>query len=199
MKVLLDAGHGGLIEGVYVTPGKRSPVWKDGNQLFEGVFNRRVVEKIKHYLLLNNIEYVDVVYSNYDVSLLKRVKKANEEYQKDKSCIYVSVHANAGPETAKGWEIFTSPGQTNSDTLATKIFEQFAKLCPETHVRIDMTDKDPDKEEKFFVLTQTACPSVLVECGFMTNYEECKKLMDPAYQDKLAESIVLGIKEYYKK
>ena len=41
MIVLLDNGHGGIINGEYQTPGKRSPVWADGSQLFEGEFNRR--------------------------------------------------------------------------------------------------------------------------------------------------------------
>ena len=45
--IILDAGHGGLINGVYQTKGKRSPIWPDGRQLFEGVFNRQIVELLK--------------------------------------------------------------------------------------------------------------------------------------------------------
>lgn len=198
MKVLLDAGHGGVIDGIYVTAGKRSPLWKDGTQLFEGVFNRRVVEKIKYHLNLLGIEYLDVVNTNYDTSLVKRVAKANEEAKKVKNCIYVSIHANAGPETAAGYEIFTSKGKTNSDTLASKIVTEFSKLSPDTKLRIDNSDGDVDKEEDFYVLKNTSMPSVLVECGFMTNFEECKKLMSDEYQEILAKSTALGIFEYYK-
>ena len=36
---LFDNGHGGIIDGVYQTAGKRSPKWEDGTQLFEGEFN----------------------------------------------------------------------------------------------------------------------------------------------------------------
>ena len=45
---LLDSGHGGLDPdtGKYVTPGKRSPVWNDGSQYFEGVGNRDIVRRI---------------------------------------------------------------------------------------------------------------------------------------------------------
>ena len=45
---LLDSGHGGLDPdtGEYVTPGKRSPVWDDGTQYFEGVGNRDIVKRI---------------------------------------------------------------------------------------------------------------------------------------------------------
>ena len=43
---ILDNGHGGMIDGVYQTPGKRSPVWPDGTQLFEGEFNRAIVDRL---------------------------------------------------------------------------------------------------------------------------------------------------------
>ena len=43
---LLDPGHGGLIDGVYQTRGKRSPPFADGSILYEGVFNRDVVSRI---------------------------------------------------------------------------------------------------------------------------------------------------------
>jgi N-acetylmuramoyl-L-alanine amidase len=43
--VILDAGHGGIIDGVYQTHGKRSPIWEDGSQYFEGVGNRQIDRK----------------------------------------------------------------------------------------------------------------------------------------------------------
>ena len=43
---LLDPGHGGFIDGVYQTAGKRSPEFPDGSQLYEGEFNRDVVARI---------------------------------------------------------------------------------------------------------------------------------------------------------
>ena len=54
--VILDAGHGGLINGVYQTSGKRSPVWSDGTQYFEGVGNREIYEKLRAKLTANCIE-----------------------------------------------------------------------------------------------------------------------------------------------
>jgi len=43
---LLDPGHGGFIDGVYQTAGKRSPMFPDGSQVFEGEFNRDIVRRI---------------------------------------------------------------------------------------------------------------------------------------------------------
>ena len=42
--ILLDAGHGGIIDGEYQTSGKRSPKWGDGSQYFEGKGNRQIRE-----------------------------------------------------------------------------------------------------------------------------------------------------------
>jgi len=43
--VYLDNGHGGIVDGQYCTPGKRSPKFEDGSQLFEGVYNREIPVK----------------------------------------------------------------------------------------------------------------------------------------------------------
>ena len=53
--ILLDAGHGGIIDGKYQTSGKRSPKWKDGTQYFEGVGNRQIRDIL--YLLLIEAGY----------------------------------------------------------------------------------------------------------------------------------------------
>jgi len=126
---ILDNGHGGIIDGVYQTPGKRSPIWSDGTQLFEGEFNRAIVDRIAAYCDKNNIEYINLVNTNEDVSLSTRVKMANETYREsDKPCIYVSIHANGfSDESANGWEVYTSPGETQSDHIATVLYEETEK------------------------------------------------------------------------
>jgi len=43
---LLDAGHGGLIDGKYTTAGKRSPIWDDDSVYYEGVGNRDIRKKL---------------------------------------------------------------------------------------------------------------------------------------------------------
>jgi hypothetical protein len=43
---IFDNGHGGIIDGVYQTAGKRSPLWPDGEILYEGEFNRSIVNRL---------------------------------------------------------------------------------------------------------------------------------------------------------
>jgi N-acetylmuramoyl-L-alanine amidase len=53
------------------------------------------------------------------------------------------------------------------------------------------------KTANFHVLRETKMPAILVECGFMTNREECELLKSDAYRRKCAEAIVAGIVETY--
>ena len=94
--ILLDNGHGGIINGVYQTSGKRSPLWKDNTQLFEGEFNRFIVNGIISELTKLNIPYVNIAPEYNDITLTERVKRANYWYDKGIDCVYISVHSNAG-------------------------------------------------------------------------------------------------------
>ena len=176
---ILDNGHGGIIDGVYQTSGKRSPIWDDGTQLFEGEFNRAVVKRIAKYCDKNKIDYINLVDTNEDVPLSTRVKMANEVYREsDKPCIYISVHANGfSDQSANGCEVITSPGETQSDAIATALYEEAEKEFPRYKMRKDTTDGDVDKESSFYVLIHTAMPAVLSENFFMTNEKECKNIL----------------------
>ena len=172
--VLLDAGHGSD------TPGKRSPIWSDGKQLFEWAYNRVIVRYIKDYLKLMGVSYVDIVTENNDISLTERVERANSIYIKHKDdyeLIYlISIHGNAAKnEKANGIEVFTSIGQTMADPIAEMLYKELKKIG--WRMRKDVQDGDNDKEAKFKMLTDTIMPAVLSENGFYTNEEECHRMM----------------------
>jgi len=187
---IFDNGHGGVIDGVYQTQGKRSPVWPDGEVLYEGEFNRAIVNRLVDMCKSNNIDYVNLVDTQEDVSLKERPKMANKiAKSSDKPCIYVSIHANGfTDESANGWEVFTSPGQTKSDTIATILYEKAKVEFPERRMRPSTGDGDPDKEAKFTVLMDTSMPAILSENFFMTNYRECHEiLMSESGRDRVAK------------
>lgn len=91
---LLDPGHSGLIKGVYQTAGKRSPKFDDGSVLYEGVNNRDNVKRVMAALKAEGIDCVDIVKSNKDVPLEKRVADANALH-KERPCVYISFHSDA--------------------------------------------------------------------------------------------------------
>ena len=191
---IFDNGHGGIIDGVYQTAGKRSPVWPDGTQLFEGEFNRAIVNRLVKLCADAGIECVNLVDTQEDVSLSARTNKANDIYRKRADeggkCIYVSVHANGfNEEQANGWSVYTSKGETKSDKIATILFQNAETEFPDEYMRKDThSDGDVDKEANFWVLSKTVMPAILSENFFMTNSDNCHKyLLSEAGRDRIAK------------
>ncbi len=191
---ILDNGHGDD------TPGKRSPVWNDGSQLFEHEFNRAIVDRMQVLLIGNNISHAILVPECEDISLTERCKRANVmDAQIDKPSILISVHGNAaGVEGASGYEVFTSPGETKSDNIATIFYNKAKDTLEGFKMRSDNSDGDPDKEARFYILVHTRMPAILTENGFFTNENECKKMMSDKYKDLIAKAHVAAILEIEK-
>lgn len=184
MKVfLLDNGHG------KETPGKRSPVWPDGSQLFEWSFNRDMVSRIKEKAIRSGLLVVELVPETEDVSLEERVRRANKWHDVTNGrAVLISIHANAGG--GMGFEVYTSPGITKADRIATVIFNGIKAAFPGMKMRTDESDGDPDKEAGFYILKNTRCPAVLVENLFMDNYADCRFLFQEDFKNRLADAYV---------
>ena len=111
--------------------------------------------------------------------------------------LFVSLHCNsAASPSAKGYEVWTSLGDTEGDALATCIYEQIVAEFPDRAGRADYSDGDPDKESRFYVLVHTEAPACLVEMAFISNDEEAALLSDAARQDRYARAIAKGITDY---
>ena len=200
---IFDPGHGGLVDGKYQTAGKRSPKFADGRVLFEGVNNRDNVQRIMKAFRENGLECVDVVDSEYDVSLVERVKKANK-LSKDRKCVYISIHSDANGDgikwdQASGMSVYTSKGQTKSDIFASIVIDSLQeKFLSTIKWRIDKTDGDEDKEENFYVLKNTDCPAILCELGFHTNEAETRRMMTLEYKNSIVDAIVASAIKWEK-
>lgn len=191
---ILDNGHGGVINGQYQTPGKRSPFWHRG-VLYEGAFNRWIVNGIMKKLDLENKPYFHVSPELEDITLGERVRRTNTfNSQVGGQGYLVSIHANAGGGT--GWEIFTSPGETKSDDIADEFILDLHNNIP-LRFRTDETDGDQDKEANFYLLRNTNCPAVLLELGFMDHSNDYELLWSEDYHNKVIDRLVTTIKRLY--
>jgi N-acetylmuramoyl-L-alanine amidase len=207
--VFLDAGHGGIdakkkLPFNYTTyPSKcfqhNNAKFHGYGWFFEGVFNREVAAKIEQYLKDWGMSVINVYDPVIDVSLTKRVAKANMNAQNYEASLYLSIHGNAaGSTAARGFEVFTSIGQTKADIYATFLFNEVKEAFPKWVYRMDTIDNDPDKEANFFVLSQTNMPAVLSENGFFTNYKDALMMFDPAFQNTLALCHARAVVDYAK-
>jgi len=125
------------------------------------------------------------------------VRVANQYNPKE--TIFVSIHCNASNKhNARGFELFTSKGFTQSDVLAENIANSVQHVYEDVKMRLryDLSDGDKDKEVDFYVLRKTKCPAVLIECGFFDNRQDFDILKDPLFQANLGSFIYTGILNY---
>lgn len=112
--------------------------------------------------------------------------------------LFVSYHFNSGssPRTASSYEGFTTPGQNNSDRLATACLGYHGRLFSQQKLRADRRDGDPDKEANFAVLRPTKCPSFLMEGEFIHTAHGAALIKDPKNREKMALAMALGCLDY---
>lgn len=214
MIVLIDNGHG------EDTPGKCSP----DKRLREYLKSREIARKLETAL---NCSFVDarlLVEEDRDISLAERCRRANavcDKYGKE-NVLLVSIHCNAAGadgkwKTAGGWCVYTSPGKTEADDLATEIWEaahnglkdyivEFPLLqskgeydSKQKPIRADWSDGDPDYEARFYILVHTKCPAVLTESLFQDNKADCGFLLSEKGTQAIVDLHAEGIINYIKK
>ncbi|MEM8965314.1 MAG: N-acetylmuramidase domain-containing protein [Bacteroidota bacterium] len=208
---IIDAGHGGMIDGKYTTKGKKY-TFDDGTEIFEGVINRQIGQQLIELLDEAGIPYHNLtVDEESDVPLEERVSVANQLYSRNKNYYFLSIHSNAASNktsgsgsNATGFEVWTSVGQTKSDELATIAAKWYKREFPEFRFRQDMTDGDEDKEkehqsETFYVLRKTRGPAFLVENLFYDNRLEAEFLLSPQGQRRIARCLFSFIQEINRK
>lgn len=117
-----------------------------------------------------------------------RVKIGNES----SADIFVSIHLNKIPEEQYwGWQCFYKNGDENSTKLAKSIQENLNEAIQKENKRVPM------KLDTVYIMKHVEIPISIVECGFLSNPEEEKQLLEDSYQDRLAWGIYNGIIDYF--
>ena len=191
--IILDAGHGGEDPGAVANGGVYE---KDLNLQIALEIGKTLEEKgyIVVYtrtddrMLLNEGENVKGIRK---ISDLKNRCKVAERYAES---LFISVHMNSfGSSKYSGLQVYYSQNNDKSILLADSIQNRVVADIQKTNNRVTKPGKD------MYILENINNTAVLIECGFMTNPEECKKLSEKEYQKQLSFSIVCGIIEYMEK
>lgn len=184
--VVIDAGHGGSDPGKVGVSGQ-----------LEKDINLKVAQMLKQFLQAEGITVImtrendeglyDENASNKKVQDMKRRLEIIEETD---PVLVVSIHQNSyHEEYVKGAQVFYYETSETSKRLARVLQEQLRQLEPENNRKSKGNDS-------YFLLKKTSKPIVIVECGFLSNYEEAEKLSTELYQEKLAWNIHMGIMKY---
>ena len=166
-QVILDAGHGGS------DPGK--------------IGLNNLLEKEKITAELTRKEDKGLVTtgdgSKKTEDMQARVKMINET----KPVLTVSIHQNSyeDPEI-HGAQVFYYSHSREGEAVAKILQESLQEIDPENH-------RQAKANETYYLLRRTKVPTVIVECGFLTNPEEAEKLSGEEYQKQVAEAVAKGI------
>ena len=117
-----------------------------------------------------------------------RVKIGNES----SADIFVSIHLNKIPQSQyDGWQTFYKEGSEDGARLAKQIQANLNEAIQKENNRIAKTI------DNIYIIKNVEIPTTIVECGFLSNPEEEKNLLDDGYQNKLAWGIYNGIVDYF--
>ena len=136
-----------------------------------------------------------VIMTRKDENALGKDKRADMQMRRkimrgDDVSVVVSIHMNKFRDSSvKGPRVFYMEGSKQGELLATKIL---TALCAsiEYPKRLASTGN-------YFVVRESIAPAAIVECGFLSNASDAKKLQDPTYQQKIADGIVNGLVAYF--
>lgn len=177
-------------------------------RLKEYVYCREIVKEVVKRLKAQGYDALNTVPEDGDIRLGERVSRVNAWCDRlgARNVVFVSIHNNAAPpndnrwHTARGWEAWTSKGQTMGDKLADCLYDAAEKYLPKgTRIRTDMTDGDCDKEGNLAVVRGTRCAACLTENLFQDNKEEVAWLLSDEGREAIVTLHVEGIKAYIAK
>ena len=187
--IVIDAGHGGIDGG---SVGKNTG--KDENFL-----NLEYAKTLKEIFENYNIKVVMTrsdLNGLYDIASPNKKKsdmaKRKEIILNSKANMVISIHMNSFPlKSSKGAQVFYKDGDISSQTFARSIQEIFVKTLPSARKNASIGD--------YFILNCSNIPSVIVECGFLSNPEEEELLVSEEYKQTVCTSIFLGTLNFLAK
>ena len=189
--IVLDPGHGGFDSGA------------SANGVVEKNINLDISKCLKMYIeagggLVYMTRETDT--DTADPNRVKGTSQKKSDLQMRKSDIekydadmFVSIHMNKFEQSEyRGAQVFYDDGSEENKHLAEAIQQGVKDVLKDGNNRVAKNTGN-----SIFVLKNNCVPSVLIECGFLSNPDEAKLLTDAEYQKKVAEGIYNGILKYY--
>ena len=189
--IVIDAGHGKTDEGA-----------ESSNGTTEAETNLKIALKLQN-LLEQSGSSVILTRSDenaiYDVEaktlkqkkisdIHNRVKIGNES----SADIFVSIHLNKIPQQQyDGWQTFYNAKSAEGKKLAELIQNNLNDAIQKENNRVAKTI------DNIYIIKNVEIPTTIVECGFLSNPEEEKLLLNDEYQNRLAWGIYNGIIDYF--
>ena len=185
--VVIDPGHGGVDPGML---GVNNTVEKEINLQISYKLKEKMEEHGIHVLLTRETD--DGLYEESDRNKkIADMKKRCGIIAKSNADVVISIHQNSFSDSAVcGGQVFYYKHSVEGQKLAQCIQDAFKEQVDETN------DRKIKPNDSYYMLIHTPCPTAIVECGFITNYDEAALLVTEEYQEKVAQAITSGVVRY---
>lgn len=187
----IDPGHGGIDPGAV---GKNG-ISENEINLSIGLKLKRYIEQGGGFVVITRADSGGL-YSNQSTTIKEKKKEdlmKRKEIIEDGNCdIFLSIHLNSFQQSQyHGAQTFYKIDSEESMKLAYIVQEELRNVLDENNNRI------PQNRDDLYLLRELDIPSILVECGFLSNPQEEALLANERYQDKIAWAIYKGITRYF--
>lgn len=176
--IVIDVGHGGKDGGTS---------YKD---IFEKDINLDIALKLKGLLLKNGVNVILTREGDYDLSSPNALRRKKSDFDNRikiinniKPTLFISIHQN-------NYEVSKYKG-------AQVFFKGLEKLANNIQNNINKERKIKKISNKLYMYNKLQTDGLLIECGFLSNSEDRKKLIEIDYQKELSKKIVQSIKDFY--
>ncbi|MEE0858216.1 MAG: N-acetylmuramoyl-L-alanine amidase [Acutalibacteraceae bacterium] len=189
--IIIDAGHGGEDGGAVAGDGTNEKdinmqIAQNLNTMFQSGGFKTVMTRT------SDIAIYDEGCSTIKDKKVSDMHNRLEIFNKDENSIIISIHQNKfEQEKYNGTQLFYSPNNEKSEVLAESI-----RLSVTGMLQPDNTRENKKATKDIYLLYNCKQPSVIVECGFLSNNAELEKLKTEDYQQQMAFSIYCGCIEY---
>lgn len=191
LTVIVDAGHGGEDGGAVAPDGT---VEKDIN-LDVALKLQKVLQLYGFNVIMTRTEDTMTYDGNFDTQREKKVSDIRNRFkiiEEHPDAIFVSVHQNNFYDSSQsGTQVFYSKNNFKSKTLADEIQKTFVN-----NIQPDNRRQTKKSGTEIYLLYHSRIPSVLVECGFLSNYNDLNQLKNEDYRMRVAILIADGILKY---
>ena len=181
--VVIDAGHGGRDPGAVSPRGTR-----------EDEINLKISKKLQTYLEKEGTKVIMTRTTNEALGKTKRedMNKRVQIIRNSGADIVVSIHLNMFSQPQYyGAQTFYMKNSEEGKRLAKSIQDQLIRVLNRGNTR------QIKASDQYLILKASSAPTVLVECGFLSNPEEERLLKTDEYQEKIAWAIYSGIVSYF--
>ncbi|WP_297435235.1 N-acetylmuramoyl-L-alanine amidase CwlD [uncultured Clostridium sp.] len=191
--ILIDPGHGGIDGGAVSSSGV---IEKDVN-LSIGLKLKEVLEDGGYKVYMTRDEDKGLYTEGKTIREKKREDLASRVKLKNSTDadIFISIHQNTFPEAKyKGMQVWYAQNSPDSKALADLMQASFKESLDSSNVRMPK-----DAGTQFRVIRNPSkAASVIVECGFLSNPDECVLLVDESYQKDFADILKISVDNFYE-